>query len=444
MSKSIRIDAEFEKLIPALATDEYEQLEASLLADGCRDALIVWAGEYILVDGHNRYAFCQKHQLPYHVIEREFDNRDAVILWMLDNQFARRNLTDAARIRLALHYKGVLARQAKERQGHGQTAPGKTLVANSPQALKTKGKTREKLANKAGMGYKKLLQGEKVVNDAPVAVQTKWDAGELSTNKAYELTKALEKIPVADRSQFAENTDDVEKVETLGRLFKSMGKPGTNGTYEEIVRTGGFQYGDEMEKWCDFWKVTNREITHALDSIADHHAHDAQQQKPHVSQASGESEWYTPQAVIDCVHQVLDVIDLDPASTEIANTIIQARQIYTAQEDGLAQTWRGRVYMNPPYAQPLIAQFCQKLADAFHNGEITEAIVLVNNATETNWFISLVNHAAAVCFPSSRIKFWNEHKIAAPLQGQAIVYMGPQVERFTEVFKTLGWCAHVC
>ena len=57
------IDVEFQSLIPPLTQEEYAGLEASILKEGCRDALVLW--KETLVDGHNRLAVCQKHGLPY-------------------------------------------------------------------------------------------------------------------------------------------------------------------------------------------------------------------------------------------------------------------------------------------------------------------------------------------------------------------------------------------
>lgn len=163
-----------------------------------------------------------------------------------------------------------------------------------------------------------------------------------------------------------------------------------------------------------------------------------QVKKAHVSHNSGENEWYTPGQYIDAARAVMGGIDLDPASSEIANRTVQAVKIFTAQDNGLNQIWpEGRVWMNPPYAQPLIAQFSQRFAEEMAGG--CEGIALVNNGTETAWFQALANVSMAICFPRSRIKFLDpQGNPGAPLQGQAIIYSGPNADRFEAEFCKFG------
>lgn len=100
----------------------------------------------------------------------------------------------------------------------------------------------------------------------------------------------------------------------------------------------------------------------------------------------------------------------------------------------------GNVWMNPPYAQPLIAEFADALASKFTEGEIEQACVLVNNGTETAWFQRLLDVASAVCLVKTRIKFLDPTGApsGAPLQGQAVVYVGDAPDRFAASFETFG------
>lgn len=158
----------------------------------------------------------------------------------------------------------------------------------------------------------------------------------------------------------------------------------------------------------------------------------------HVSNNSGENEWYTPATFIEAARAVMGGFDLDPASSEIANRTVQADRIFTQEDDGLKQDWHiGRIWMNPPYAQPLMGQFADKFAAEIRKG--SEGIVLVNNATETAWFQTIAAECSAICFPKTRIRFLDpEGNPGAPLQGQAIIYCGPDVEAFKEAFAAFG------
>ncbi len=109
------IDKEFAELIPALTEDEYKGLEASIVADGCRDALVVWVE--VLVDGHNRYRICTAHNVPFQTVEKDFADRDAVKLWMMRNQLSRRNLNDFQRIEIVRKCEDAVKADAKKRQG---------------------------------------------------------------------------------------------------------------------------------------------------------------------------------------------------------------------------------------------------------------------------------------------------------------------------------------
>jgi len=159
----------------------------------------------------------------------------------------------------------------------------------------------------------------------------------------------------------------------------------------------------------------------------------------HVSQNSGENEWYTPAEYTDAARAVMGAIDLDPASTVEANAVVRAARIFTLSDNGLDQSWRGRIWLNPPYAQPWIAEFSLKLVDEVERGHLEAACVLVNNATETEWFQAIARVSTCLCFHFGRIQFWHPSRPAAtPLQGQAILYIGPDDEKFSEAFTPFG------
>lgn len=155
---------------------------------------------------------------------------------------------------------------------------------------------------------------------------------------------------------------------------------------------------------------------------------------------TGENEWYTPVDFIGAARDVLGEIDLDPASSDVAQVTVRAGNYFTVEDNGLAHEWQGRVWLNPPYAQPHIADFVAKMVEQRLLGNVTAAIMLTHNYTDTAWFQSAANVADAICFTRGRVKFTDANgAVAAPTQGQAFFYFGDGVERFAARFASVGF-----
>ena len=161
----------------------------------------------------------------------------------------------------------------------------------------------------------------------------------------------------------------------------------------------------------------------------------------HVSHNSVENEWYTPSKYIEAARTVMGSIDLDPASCELAQETVQAGQYFTIDDNGLTKEWRGNVWLNPPYSKESIGLFAAKLVEETAN--LSQAIVLVNNATDTHWFHQIAKVAMAMCFVRGRIKFNDKTGTPSnsPVQGQVFIYVGGEVEKFSQVFSKFGFIA---
>jgi ParB family chromosome partitioning protein len=158
------------------------------------------------------------------------------------------------------------------------------------------------------------------------------------------------------------------------------------------------------------------------------------------SEEEGDS-WGTPREWIGLARTIMGGIDLDPATNAGAQKIVQAKTYYTREDNGLEREWHGRVWMNPPYSQPLVTQFIQKLFAEGAAGRVTEALVLVNNATDTTFGQTLLINADAVLFPKGRISFCTpgtEIALQGTRQGQMLVYLGPNVDRFVSACADRG------
>ena len=154
---------------------------------------------------------------------------------------------------------------------------------------------------------------------------------------------------------------------------------------------------------------------------------------------TGEMEWFTPSIYVEKARNVLGTIDLDPASCEAAQQVVNARRFFTVEDDGLFQDWQGTVWLNPPYAGKLIAAFAAKMLQQLESGNVAAAIMLTNGYTETSWFHNLARKSCALCLTAGRIKFVSPHgEKSAPTNGQCFFYFGDQRERFVAEFNDVG------
>ncbi len=244
---------------------------------------------------------------------------------------------------------------------------------------------------------------------------------------------------IAEKAKAKQKTDGKD----LGGTLCQKSDKGVIHTTKELALAAGVSH-DTVHRVEKILEKAPKEVITKL-STGDISINQAYQQvrqvekvkelkRPHVTNNSGNNEWYTPKEYIEIAYKVMGSIDCDPASSDVANKIVQAKTFYSEQENGLNQTWNGNVWMNPPYAQPLISLFADKLIQEWNSGNIKQACVLVNNATETNWFQTMAQRANAIWFIKGRIKYLDNTGTPAntPLQGQCILYFGDNINRFKQ------------
>lgn len=107
---------------------------------------------------------------------------------------------------------------------------------------------------------------------------------------------------------------------------------------------------------------------------------------PRGTTGTGDNEWYTPVRFIEAARAALGEIDLDPATCEFAQSRVRAERFFTVEDESLERPWHGRVFLNPPYAQPLIGQFVHKLVEEYKTERVTAAVMLTHNYTDAAWF----------------------------------------------------------
>ncbi|GKS89992.1 plasmid replication/partition related protein [Acidovorax sp. SUPP2539] len=200
----IVVNEELKAYIDPLSPEEHAALERSLLAEGCRDALVLW-GE-VLVDGHNRYGICQKHGLPFQTVQNQnFRSMEDVHLWMIDQHLGRRSVSDFQRGVLALRKREILAdRNVRAANGEAlreatpgepgdgvetadAAAPGPIAAdapAQAPSPEPQPLSSREAIAKAARLSSSQVVMIEKIRKQAAPEVVAAVKAGALSLNAA--------------------------------------------------------------------------------------------------------------------------------------------------------------------------------------------------------------------------------------------------------------------
>jgi ParB family chromosome partitioning protein len=409
--EDIIVDAEFAALIPPLSAEERQQLEENIVEHGgARDPLVVWVHETWTPEG------CTE-PLNYDdgVTERLGDGSGgSYIAWdgndgdtyfkedwpctLLDGH-NRYEICTRLELPFDVHELRFKSREEAEDWIDKNQLGRRNLDARQMSLLRGRRYNRTKLTPEQSGA----LQGE--------------GSDKMSDPRSAASLAAEHGV---NEKTIRRDGEFAEAVETLG-IEREIVAGEIDAPKHEIVAAA-----KALPE-----QPTREQVAEAVEAV---------KSRPHVANNSGDNEWYTPKEYIEAARQVLGEIALDPASNPLANDIVQAATFYTAEDTGLDKDWLGTVWMNPPYESGLIGQFAEKLCDSYASGNVTSAVVLVNNATETRWFQSLAEQASAACFPKGRVKFWHPRKVAVPLQGQAILYLGPNTKEFARAFSQFGFC----
>jgi len=262
IKQEFAIDSEFCVLIPPLSGEEYAQLENNLVTEGCREALIVWLEAGLLLDGHNRFAICQTHDLPYFVAYKSLSCREDAITWIVDHQLGRRNLTAFARAELALRKKTAVAAKARKNMSAG----GKGVKVLTP-LLRANGE----IASEAGVSHETIRKVEEIIASAPESIKEAARRGDLRVDRAYRLTKALESAPEVVREIVVR--DQIEQPDLVSRLTDACLK--RRETWTVIVDTG------TLDGERPIAEVSPTEYDEYMERLAYEHRQQANEQKRH-------------------------------------------------------------------------------------------------------------------------------------------------------------------
>lgn len=207
---NIQINPKFRDLIPPLSVDEYRQLTENIVSEGCRDALVVWNG--FIIDGNNRYDICQKHGIKFKTEQKEFSDESDAKIWIIKNQFGRRNITDATRALLALELEPLIAAKAQTRKVESGKEHGIGMGEKVLSTLTEPIDTRKEVAKVAGVSEGTMYKVKKVRDTGTKETLEQMRTGKISISKAYENTvppkiqehsvkscsKCMKKLPISE------------------------------------------------------------------------------------------------------------------------------------------------------------------------------------------------------------------------------------------------------
>jgi hypothetical protein len=453
---TLTINPDLKSLIPPLTAEEFAQLEANLLAHGCRDPLVVWQETQTLLDGHNRLTICDEHGLTYDTHEVSLPDLDAAKAWMITNQLGRRNLT----LEQASYLRGEQYKLHKNiSRGGGDHRSNEAIDQ------KVQSEPFDDTATRLAKDYKVSRSTMKRDGAYADAIDTVADV--LGPEVRQAILARDTKITRDGVSQLADLAR-VDGAAAQAALTDIQAAPTVKDAREALTRhvgagqAHGARSGERTESPAPAIAVEGQapvpdeEGDSPAPAIFTEMEEPEDDERPHRNRygvvtdqdqvvaarfgTTASPEWYTPADWVERARRALGGhIDTDPASCAAAQAVVQARTFYALAEDGLQQPWAGTVFRNPPFNDVVLSRFIGKLHDELRAERTVAAIMLTNNCTETHWFEVLATTCQRIAFPRSRAQFWQPDRGEThPPQGQALFYFGVDVPRFDQAFTDLA------
>lgn len=160
-----------------------------------------------------------------------------------------------------------------------------------------------------------------------------------------------------------------------------------------------------------------------------------------INQTSGNVEIHTPTTIVEAARAALGGrIDLDPASSAVANERVKAYSWFGMSENGLRQHWDcGTLWMNHPFSRAHNRTWIMKFIDSFERGRIRDAACCITFAsTSEEWFRPLLDHPQCFLWPRTNYLKPDGSIYRGVTKGSVVTYLGRDVALFREAFKGLG------
>jgi hypothetical protein len=272
-----QVDPKFRALIPPLDATERQILEASILAEGCRDAIVVWQERDVIIDGHNRWDICQQHGLEAPTRTMSFADEHEVVEWMCVNQLGRRNLSDAARsdLRGKRYNNQKMAAHRPERTQNGNVSGrtaeriasednvGKNTVIRDAQfsaaldTLADMGVDRQDITSgKRKVKKNAVVALAKLAEADPDAARAAWDRVVAEGDKAGSIKAAIRDVKNAKAAEGITQTGD-ELVELHLGDFTTLSSTLENGSIDAIITDPPYP-AEFLPEWSNLAHVAMR------------------------------------------------------------------------------------------------------------------------------------------------------------------------------------------
>ena len=210
-----------EHLLPPLSVEQFSSLESDILGNGCYAPMIV-------IDGHNRFRICEKHDLPYKMLVFSFADLLEAKQWALDTQKGRRNLDKWELGKIALKLKPEIEARARANMAAGggdhKSESAKSGLMISPNPIFPVN-TRKEAAQAVGIGEQTMGRITQLAETAPQALKDALDRKDVSINQGWKILKAVQHLPPEEQeSAAAEMLSAVREIDQLDAEAERRGK----------------------------------------------------------------------------------------------------------------------------------------------------------------------------------------------------------------------------
>jgi len=258
----LKINEDFRKLIPPLTEDEFAELEKSVLEEGIRDPLYVWNG--FIIDGHHRYKLAKKHNLDFKIHEMYFDDDISAKIWMIENQFARRNLISAQRIDLHCQLEDMY----KELGELEDKRDLERFLNEGIPVPKRRKSTRERIADGAGVGHGQVWKYKEIKEkalDPNIEYVTKelFDSvymGVVPISTAHKEIRSIEKKvkAVEEMKEAAKYYKSIDNIEIINADFYTWCNENLEDESVDLILTDPPYPKEFLHVWSQLGEVAAR------------------------------------------------------------------------------------------------------------------------------------------------------------------------------------------